>query len=174
MNVSRGWPCMCCDLMAPLAYLQAPQLEKCPSLGRGDGRKPKERGWSDFPKPIQVVIETGSAGFLGFLSIDSNGQLCPRSSILWGLVLYSAQQALLRSQASPVGFILVAAFSSQALGGEEPASLTKGILESHLPGPASPTDQGRHPPNSSGPPPQHKRSHLSSKEENFFTRLWNP
>lgn len=112
----------------------------------------KER-MSDFPKPIQVVIETGSAGFLGFLSIDSNGQLCPRSSILWGLVLYSAQQALLCSQASPVGFILVAAFSSQALGGEEPASLTKGILESHLPGPASPTDQGRHPPNSSGPPP---------------------
>ena len=89
MNAPRGWPCMCYDLMAPLAYHQAPQLEKCPSLGRGDGRKPKETGWSDFPKPIQVVIETGSAGFLGFLSIDSNGQLCPHSSIFWGLGLYS-------------------------------------------------------------------------------------
>lgn len=165
---------MCCDLMAPLAYPQAPQLEKWQSLGRGDRRKPKQTGWSDFPKSIQVVIETGSAGFLGFLSIESNGQLCPRSSIFWGLVLYSAQQARLRSQASPVGVILVAAFSLQALGGEEPVSPPKGFWRATSRDQLPPQTKGSILQILLGPYPQCKRSHLSSKQENVFTRLWNP
>lgn len=173
MNAPRGWSCMCYDLMAPLAYHQAPQLEKCPSLGRGDGRKPKETGWSDFPKPIQVVIETGSAGFLGFLSTDSNGQLCPHSSIFWGLGF------ILRWLFSVPKLALLAScyllhFPARLWEVKSQPAPQKGFWRA--------TSQDMLPPQTKGsilqillgPHPQHKRSQLSSKEENVFTRLWNP
>lgn len=94
-------------LWLPLAYpSRLPSLRNAHRLAEEMDESPKREDEGFSQAHPSCHRNSGKRWFLG-LSIDSNGQLCPCSSILEGLFYTLLNRLFLRSQVSPVGFILV-------------------------------------------------------------------